>query len=325
MSAAGRAEALAAAGRGDEAARAVLAGVAAGETDALVLAAQWRLFGAFPDVLGPRDAAAAKGLLARAADAGDLSARVLLAYWLANPACGAPDPSAARGHLAAAAAVPVIAAQLALVDALAARPLPAPEPLRDAPAVVRFPGLLTAAECRHLIAAAHGRLAPSLVVDPATRTARPDPVRRAQAMSFGPLDQDLVVSAVGERIAAASGTRVAAAEPLAVLAYPPGGEYRPHLDTVPGLANQRAVTVLVYLNDDFAGGATDFPDADLSVVPRTGDAIVFRVADAEGRPLAGSRHAGAPVTRGVKYLASRWIRAADHDIWDATDMRRSAP
>ncbi len=211
-----------------------------------------------------------------------------------------------------------------MYDALVARPLPSPERLSDAPDVVRFPGLLTAAECAWLVAAAQASLAPSLIVDPATGAARPDPVRRARAMSFGPLDADLVVSAVGERIAAASGTAVAQAEPLAVLAYAPGDEYRPHLDTIPGLANQRAVTVLTYLNDDFAGGATDFPDAGLSVTPRTGDAIVFRVADAAGRPLPEARHAGAPVTRGVKFLCSRWIRSAAHDIWAPTNMRESA-
>ncbi len=315
MSAA-RAAALAAAGRGTEAARVVLAGAAAGEADALVLAAQWRLLGAFADVLGPRDPAAAKALLARAADGGDVSARVLLGYWTANPACGAPDFGTARAHLAAvAAAAPQLAAQLAVFDGLAARPLPPPEPLARDPDVTRFPALFAPGECAWLIAAARERLAPSLIVDAVTGAARADPVRRAQAMSFGPFDEDLVVAAVGDRIARASGTRRAAAEPLAVLAYPPGGEYRPHLDTVPGLVNQRAVTVLVYLNDDFAGGTTDFPDAGLSVTPRTGDAIVFRVADGTGRPLAASRHAGAPVTRGVKYLASRWIRAADHDIW----------
>ena len=195
----------------------------------------------------------------------------------------------------AVAAVPQLAAQPALADGLAARPLPRPERLSNSPDVVRLPALLTAAECAHLIAAARPALAPSLVVDPATGSARPDPVRRAHAMSFGPLDQDLVVSAVAERLAAASGTAVAQAEPLAVLAYAPGGEYRPHLDTLPGEANQRAVTVLTYLNDDFAGGATVFPAAGLSVAPRTGDAIVFRVADAAGRPLPQALHAGAPV------------------------------
>lgn len=293
MSAAARAEALAAAGRIADAAATLVAGVAAGEPDALVLAAQWRLFGLAADVFGPRDPAAAKALLARAADTGDVSARVLLAYLTANPACGSPDLASARDHLARAAAVePRLAEQLAVADALIERPIPAPDRLSDSPDVVRFPGLLAPAGCAGLIAAARATLAPSLIVDPATGAARADPVRRAHAMSFGPFDIDLVVAAVGERIARASGTALAAAEPLAVLAYAPGDEYRPHLDTVPGLANQRAVTVLIYLNDDFAGGATDFPEAGLSVRPRTGDAIVFRVADAAGRPLLEARHAG---------------------------------
>lgn len=325
MSAA-RAADFAAAGREADAVAAIRAGIAANDPDALVLAAQWRLFGMFAATLGPRDPAAATALLARAADAGDVSARVLLAYLTANPACGEPDAAAARGHLARAApAAPQLAAQLALYDALVARPLPPPDRLSDRPDVVRFAGLLTPAECTWLIAAARPQFAPSMIVDPATGMARADPIRRAHAMSFGPFDEDLVVSAVADRIAAASGTDRAAAEPLAVLAYAPGDEYRPHLDTIPGLANQRAVTVLTYLNDDFAGGATDFPDSGLSVTPRTGDAIVFRVADAAGRPLAHARHAGAPVTRGVKYLCSRWIRLAAHDIWAPTNMRESAP
>ena len=333
MTAAARAEALAAAGHSAEAAAAIALGIAAGEADALVIAAQWRLFGAFPDVLGPRDPAAAKVLLARAADAGDVSARVLLAYLTANPATGTADAAAARRHFAAAATVePRLAAQLAVLDALVGRPLPAPERLAESPDVVRFPGLIDAATCAWLIAAAKAALAPSLIVDPLSGAARPDPVRRAHAMSFGPLDEDLVVSAVADRIAAVSGTDRAAAEPLAVLAYAPGGEYRPHLDTIPGLANQRAVTVLTYLNDDFTGGATIFPDAGsgagrgagLTITPRTGDAIVFRVADAGGRPLAIARHAGAPVTQGVKYLSSRWIRLAAHDIWGPTNIGESA-
>lgn len=323
MSAA-RAAALAAAGQEAAAVAAIRAGIAANDPDALVLAAQWRLYGMFAALLGPRDAAAAKALLACAADAGDVSARVLLAYLTANPACGAADAAAARRHLALAApAAPPLAAQLVRYDALVTRPLPPCERVSDRPDVVRWPGLLTAAECAWLIAAARPRLAPSLVVD-AAGTPRADPVRRAHAMSFGPFDEDLVVGAVADRIAAASGTARAAAEPLAVLAYAPGDEYRPHLDTVPGLANQRAVTVLIYLNDDYAGGATVF-DAGPTIAPRTGDAVVFRVADAAGRPLAEARHAGAPVTRGVKFLCSRWIRVAAHDIWASTDMRENAP
>ena len=181
--------------------------------------------------------------------------------------------------------------------------------------MVRFAGLLTAAECDWLILAAEPMIAPSFVVDPRTGQPVADPVRRAGAASFGPLEEDLAIRAIGLRIAAASGTRIENVEALAVLRYHPGDEYRPHLDTVPGLANQRAVTVLTYLNDGFDGGATVFTETGLRVEPRRGDAIVFRTLNAAGRPDARARHAGEAVTRGTKYLCSRWIRSAAHDIW----------
>ncbi|MFT5359211.1 MAG: prolyl 4-hydroxylase [Polyangiales bacterium] len=60
--------------------------------------------------------------------------------------------------------------------------------------------------------------------------------------------------------------------------------------------NQRsAFTVMVYLNDGFEGGATEFDLAEgkLRVVPRAGMALVF-----EHR----LRHQGAPITSGTKYV-----------------------
>ena len=54
------------------------------------------------------------------------------------------------------------------------------------------------------------------------------------------------------------------------------------------------VTVMVYLNDGFDGGATEFDlGRELRVVPRRGTALVF------DHPL---RHQGAPVRRGRKYV-----------------------
>ena len=311
MSVMARAEALANAGREGEAHALVAAAVAAGDSEALMATAAWKLFG----VDGPRDPAAAKALLTRAADGGHLPALTLLARINGNSACGPVDWDAATALLARAAAEDAhSAAEFALVRNLD-RPLPAPEHLSDSPDVVRFAGLLTAAECDWLILAAEPMIAPSFVVDPRTGQPVADPVRRAGAASFGPLEEDLAIRAIGLRIAAASGTRIENVEALAVLRYHPGDEYRPHLDTVPGLANQRAVTVLTYLNDGFDGGATVFTETGLRVEPRRGDAIVFRTLNAAGRPDARARHAGEAVTRGTKYLCSRWIRSAAHDIW----------
>lgn len=54
---------------------------------------------------------------------------------------------------------------------------------------------------------------------------------------------------------------------------------------------QSFFTLMVYLNDDFTGGATDFHG--FSIQPRTGRALVF------DHPLL---HQGATVTAGVKYV-----------------------
>jgi prolyl 4-hydroxylase len=67
-------------------------------------------------------------------------------------------------------------------------------------------------------------------------------------------------------------------------------------------------TALVYLNDDYEGGETCFIKTGLTVKGRKGDALLFRNATPDRALDPMTEHAGLPVTRGVKLLASRWIR-----------------
>ena len=75
------------------------------------------------------------------------------------------------------------------------------------------------------------------------------------------------------------------------------------------------MTAIVYLNDDYDGGATQFPAIGTEFRGRTGDAILFRNTLADGQVDERSRHAGLPVTRGEKWICTRWIRARDFDPW----------
>jgi prolyl 4-hydroxylase len=168
---------------------------------------------------------------------------------------------------------------------------------------------MTAAECAWLRSAGEPALQPSAVVDPKSGRMVPHPVRSSDAATFGVHSEDLVVNALNRRIAAVSGTRLHQGEPLQLLRYRPRGEYKPHMDALPAEANQRILTVLVYLSDDHEGGETSFPRTGLSYRGRTGDALLFSNVTADGRADPLSLHAGLPVTSGVKYLASRWIRA----------------
>lgn len=53
------------------------------------------------------------------------------------------------------------------------------------------------------------------------------------------------------------------------------------------------LTLMVYLNEGFSGGETDFPEQEKTIVPATGTALLFQ------HKLL---HAGRPVTEGVKYV-----------------------
>jgi prolyl 4-hydroxylase len=112
-----------------------------------------------------------------------------------------------------------------------------------------------------------------------------------------------------------SGTTEAQGEPLSVLRYVPGQEYKLHHDCLPGEPNQRVSTFIAYLNDSYTGGATQFPAADIEYRGDIGDAILFRNVQPDGSVDTRSQHAGLPVTQGEKWICTRWIRRTDFDPW----------
>jgi prolyl 4-hydroxylase len=279
------------------------------------------LFDAAAAALRAGDAATARLLFGQAGAAGETRAAVIHANFLASGIGGARDWLAAVEALRAlAGSNPRSARELALIEAMALTPegdppeRPQGESLCETPRITRFEGLLTQAECRYLAEAALPMLQPAVVVDPTTGRQRPDPVRVADSVGFTAPLENLAVHALNRRFAAASGTAPEQGEPLQVLRYRPGGEYRTHFDALPGLSNQRSMTLLVWLNDGFLGGETDFPAAKLSIRGAPGDAILFVNARDDGRRDPASAHAGLPVKAGEKWMASRWIRSRPYGL-----------
>lgn len=292
-------------GRGTDAAALVEREAEAGDPEALYALANWRLYGLY----GPRDAAAAHPLLERGTAAGSGEAARLRAYLIASGTGCAADPERALELLRAHDPKdPQIATVEAMRDLV-----PTPEILADDPPVRLVRGLFAAEECDYLIRLAAPALRPSVIVDPSTGRPKPDPVRTSDGMNFGPAQETLVVNALNRRLAAATGTAYECGEPLHILRYAPGQEYKPHLDALPGVDNQRSWTALVYLNGGYQGGETVFPELGLSVKGDLGDCLVFRNVDQAGCGDPRARHAGTPVTGGIKWLATRWIRERRFD------------
>lgn len=264
---------------------------------------------------GARDLPGALELFRQAAGAGRVDCAVIYCNLLAAGVGGPRRWSDALRLLAALAEVdPRSRDALERIEAMALDSdgdpleLPRAEPLCEAPAITRFERLFSAGECAWLASAGLPMLEPAVVVDPATGRQRPDPVRVCDSVGFTWPLENPAIHALNRRLAAASGTAVEQGEPLQLLRYRPGGEYRPHLDAIPGFANQRAMTMLVWLNDGYRGGETHFPAPGLKLKGRAGDAILFRNTGPGGGPDPAARHSGLPVIAGEKLIASRWIR-----------------
>lgn len=187
----------------------------------------------------------------------------------------------------------------------------------DAPRVMTFEGFLTPGSCAWIIERARPSLDAARIKNAEAGGAGVHAVRTNTGMGFSLIDTDLVIQLAHARIAAVIGQPVAHQEPTNVLHYTPGQEYRPHYDFIdPGVAHfarelqtvgQRLTTFLIYLNDDYDGGATVFPRLDWSFKGKAGDALAFWNVSG-GNPDVRTLHAGTPTTNGVKWLFSKWVR-----------------
>lgn len=144
-------------------------------------------------------------------------------------------------------------------------------------------------------------------------------VRSARDYAFAPRQRDLVVAIIQERAARLVNVPVECHEPPNIISYEPGQEFGLHVDYIdprvlefqPELESmgQRTVTIVTYLNTDFEGAETHFPDVDVRFRGGVGDAVVFVNVLPDGTPDFKTRHCGLPPTRGRKWVLSQWIRS----------------
>jgi prolyl 4-hydroxylase len=189
-------------------------------------------------------------------------------------------------------------------------------PLHASPYVAVVDQVLDALECEYLIVLGEPHLAHSDVFHPQTGERIRSDVRSSSSMNFYQFREDLWCRVVQRRMQSlASDAPLANTEYLAMLRYLPGQEYRPHRDyygtrdqLAPEMPGQRTRTIFCYLNNVEEGGATDFPAVGKRVEPRRGSCVLFHNVKQDGSPDPDSLHAGMPVVRGEKWLATLWIR-----------------
>jgi prolyl 4-hydroxylase len=192
----------------------------------------------------------------------------------------------------------------------------------NAPRVVLFGSLLSAEECDQLVELSRGKLSRSTVVNTATGSYDLHPDRTSSGAYFQRGENDLI-ERIENRIADLIGCPVERGEPIQVLHYTPGAEYKPHFDffdpahpgneTVLAMGGQRIATLVMYLNDVEAGGSTVFPEIGLDVLPRKGNAVYFAYTTDDGQLDRRTLHGGSPVAAGEKWIATKWLRQREYN------------
>jgi prolyl 4-hydroxylase len=188
----------------------------------------------------------------------------------------------------------------------------------DNPNLALISGLLSQDECRKLIQLASGKLQRSLVVEKNSGHVEVSNVRRSDGGYFE-RSENALVQRLEKRITELTGIALEQGEPLQILRYHEGGEYLPHHDYFDHLMDsaaaaaerggQRIATMVIYLNHVAEGGETVFPELEVTVKPQPGSAIYFEYANASGQLDSRCLHAGVPVLKGEKWIATKWFRA----------------
>jgi len=196
---------------------------------------------------------------------------------------------------------------------------PPPKMAFESPRIGVIEHFIAPEVCDWLIDLARPSLARAFIVDQATGERRFVETRTNTGMYIGWLESDVIVRLVKSRIATALGTPVGQQEFPNILHYEVGQTFDTHFDFLdpaqPGYAQelntlgQRIATFLIYLNEDFDGGETDFPRLRWSFKGKKGDAIFFWNVDPSGGVEPQLLHAGRPPSRGEKWLFSQWVRA----------------
>lgn len=200
----------------------------------------------------------------------------------------------------------------------------------SSPRAYLYRGFLKHAECEYIIQNSQEWMAKSTVVDNKTGKSVPSTIRTSDG-TFMARGADDVIADIERRISEWSHVPIDHGEGIQVLRYVDGQRYDAHMDAFSDSFNtdeskggQRVATVLMYLSDVEEGGETVFLLTDSkphlgddnfsqcaqkghAVHAKKGDALLFWSMDTSQKLDQKSTHAGCPVTKGVKWSATKWM------------------
>lgn len=179
------------------------------------------------------------------------------------------------------------------------------------PAVIE--NLITPNESKYILESAKSKFNDSTIL-----SGKDDSIRKSETAWLK--KDDPVVDTIFKRFSEQFKFDVANVEDLQVVRYQPGGFYNDHHDSCCDdtqhcqdfvrKSGQRVLTILIYLNDEFEGGHTNFKNLNLNLKASPLGGIVFHPLQSGGGNFChpNALHKGTPVTSGVKYICNVWVR-----------------
>lgn len=186
--------------------------------------------------------------------------------------------------------------------------------LRITPPIRIMDNVLTDEECNFLIAEASKNLQKGKVIG---STGGDEIYIDHRNCSSSHIDQENLKNIdIQDKISNIIGIDRSRFEGITVIRYLPGEDFKRHPDYLagPGAAKNaekggnRHSTVVMYLNDVEEGGDTDFPWLRLWITPKKGSILYFDYSDPDPFIKRMAEHAGKPVIKGEKWIATIWVR-----------------
>jgi len=176
---------------------------------------------------------------------------------------------------------------------------------------VVYPNFITEEEANHILAMAEYNYKDSTVIG-----TKSDGIRKSQ--TYWLTKHDDIAKKIISRVCKIDGNNTDQCEDIQIVKYEPNGYYKQHHDSCCDDTKdcqefikdgQRISTMVIYLNDEFEGGATQFPNLNKDFKPKKYSGILFYPMNKKrDKCHNNSLHAGMPITSGQKYIANVWIR-----------------
>ena len=173
-------------------------------------------------------------------------------------------------------------------------------------------GFLDAETCAALIAQIDRDVRPSTIADPNGD----DAFRTSTTCDLD--HRDPLVVAVNNRLHNLTGIPGEYGEPMQGQRYDVGQEFKAHTDyfdphgsdwaTYCAIPGQRTWTLMIYLNEPEAGGATRFLATGKMHQPAAGKLLAWNNVRLDGTANPDTLHHGMKVRKGRKYIITKWFR-----------------